>query len=218
MTLSPARILIAEDDPASRDVLERLLRGRGYQVQSASDGTAALAQLDGDDPPFDLVLLDVSMPGLSGFEVLEAVRRRLGPDRLPIILVTAFGESADVVEGLESGANDYVPKPVNPPVLLARIEAQLRVRRSAASAADAERYRTVLDAVGGAADQLSEPLAALERALTDGDAAAASAQVRELGERIERFRRLADQRDQPYSDGAGGFLAASLDQLDQDDA
>ncbi len=115
--LDTARILVAEDDPHSRDMLVRRLERRGFTVDAVTDGASCLQQIDAQPP--DLLLLDIQMPNLSGLEVLRATRARFSHDALPVILVTALGDSEDVVRGLEAGANDYVVKPINLPVLLA---------------------------------------------------------------------------------------------------
>jgi DNA-binding response OmpR family regulator len=107
-----ARILVVDDLEANRDALGRRLARRGYQVELAADGQAALERIAAD-PPVDLVLLDVMMPGISGYEVLEAVRHTKSLVELPIIMATAKDESEDIVKAMELGANDYVTKPLD---------------------------------------------------------------------------------------------------------
>ena len=109
-------ILVAEDDPSSQDMLVRRLTGRGFRVAAVSDGVACVRHIEKQVP--DLLLLDVQMPGMTGLEVLGQVREHFTHDALPVILVTALGESEDIVAGLQAGANDYVVKPVNLAVLL----------------------------------------------------------------------------------------------------
>src|SRR5690349_19606138 len=103
------RILLVEDDEMSRDMLVRRLNSRGFRVAAVSDGPAALHHIEGEIP--DLILLDVQIPGLSGLEVVGQIRQKFSHDALPVILVTALGESEDIVRGLEAGANGYVVKP-----------------------------------------------------------------------------------------------------------
>ncbi|RMH20026.1 MAG: response regulator [Acidobacteria bacterium] len=122
-------ILVVDDNPWNRDLICRRLKRRGHRVLEAEDGNEALAQLAAHD--VDLMILDVMMPGMSGLEVLQRVRRDRSPAELPIIMATARNESEDVVEALSHGANDYVTKPLDFPVVQARIEAQLRTRRAA---------------------------------------------------------------------------------------
>ena len=117
-------ILIADDNPEHREMWSLYLGYEGYQVEAVADGREVL-RLTGEQR-IDLLLLDVNMPGMDGFEVLSELRRRLSPDELPIIMATARGETQDIVRGFDLGANDYVTKPLNPNVLMARIKRQLR--------------------------------------------------------------------------------------------
>ena len=107
-------------------MLTRRLERRGYRVLKAEDGPSALALIAAE--PVDLVLLDIEMPGLSGLDVLREVRQTHTGLQLPILMATARSDSTDVVEALEAGANDYVVKPLDFPIVLARVEAQLRLR------------------------------------------------------------------------------------------
>jgi diguanylate cyclase (GGDEF)-like protein/PAS domain S-box-containing protein len=116
-------LLVVDDNDANRDVLARLLRHRGYAVSVAADGAEALAVIE--TLPLDLVLLDVEMPGISGYEVLRRIRARRSQTELPVIMVTARSEGTDIVEAFRLGANDYVTKPVDFPVALARIGTHL---------------------------------------------------------------------------------------------
>ena len=122
------RILVVDDTPANRDMLSRRLERHGFAVESAEDGETALRLMSRADPPFDLVLLDVMMPGLNGLDVLKALRGRWDPTQLPVIMATAKDASHDVVEALELGANDYVTKPLDFPVVMARVRTQLSLR------------------------------------------------------------------------------------------
>ena len=125
------RILVVDDTPANRDMLSRRLARHGYEVDVAPDGESALRALDrSPDRPFDLVLLDVMMPGLNGLDVLRAVRRTRAATDLPVIMATARDASHDVVEALELGASDYVTKPLDFPVVLARVRTQLSLKRA----------------------------------------------------------------------------------------
>jgi sigma-B regulation protein RsbU (phosphoserine phosphatase) len=139
MTIEPGFLLVVDDDEPNRDMLSRRLRKRGYQVEVAEDGTRALAML-GDGPArFHLVVLDIMMPGLNGLEVLEILRRERSPTDLPVIMATARDQSEDVVRALELGANDYVTKPLDFPVALARIETHLALKRAVDESARLER-------------------------------------------------------------------------------
>ena len=126
------RVLVVDDDDDIRLLLEELLRGAGYGVSTARDGRAALRTFHAD--PTDLVVLDLSMPELDGFETLERLRDL---SDVPVILLTARGGEIDMVRGFRAGADDYVVKPFGRQELLARIEALLR---RAPQARHQERY------------------------------------------------------------------------------
>ena len=129
------RILIVEDDRTLRQALTFNLEREGYEVRSAVDGQQALDWARNDQ--FDLVLLDVMLPGMSGIEVLRVLRG--DGVSTPVIVLSAKGDEIDRVVGLKVGADDYVAKPFSRPELLARIEAVLRrERRTAADAPEAE--------------------------------------------------------------------------------
>jgi DNA-binding response OmpR family regulator len=114
-------LLLVEDDPSIRMAIELALTRQGHQVATAATGEEALELWQAQRP--ELVVLDVMLPGLDGFEICRRIRRT---DQVPIILLTARSDDIDVVVGLESGADDYVVKPVQPRVLDARIRAVLR--------------------------------------------------------------------------------------------
>jgi DNA-binding response OmpR family regulator len=129
-TAHPNTLLVVDDQEENRDMLSRRLMRKGYTVLTAADGSEALKMLALHD--VDLVLLDIMMPGLSGFDVLREVRLTRSAAELPIIMATARTDSEDIVEALELGANDYVTKPLDFPVVLARVTAHLRTRTAAA--------------------------------------------------------------------------------------
>ncbi|HEX5199139.1 MAG TPA: response regulator transcription factor [Actinoplanes sp.] len=116
------RVLVVDDDPTVSDVVRRYLEQDGCEVRLAADGADGLASVAAETP--DLVLLDVMMPGIDGIEVCRRLRRQR-PD-LPVIMLTALGEEADRVLGLEVGADDYVTKPFSPRELVLRIRSVLR--------------------------------------------------------------------------------------------
>lgn len=120
------RILVIDDDPAITSVLKRGLSYEGFAVDTAGNGADGLALARERQP--DLVILDIMMPGLNGLEVLQ--RLRAADARLPVLLLTAKDAPADQVQGLESGADDYVVKPFTFEVLLARLHALLRRERA----------------------------------------------------------------------------------------
>jgi two-component system response regulator MtrA len=116
-----ARILVVDDDTAISEMIGIVLRGEGYEPQFAADGAEAISLFRTMRP--DLVLLDLMLPGIDGIQVCSTLRAESG---VPIIMLTAKGETTDVVKGLESGADDYVVKPFNPKELVARIRTRLR--------------------------------------------------------------------------------------------
>lgn len=115
------RVLVVDDDPPSVKMIAFLLREEGYTVDTADNGRAALEIIERNPP--DLVILDVMMPHVDGLEVTRRVRQRLDT---PIIILSAKGETADKVLGLETGADDYLAKPFEPSELLARVKAVMR--------------------------------------------------------------------------------------------
>jgi class 3 adenylate cyclase len=128
MTVSQGSLLVVDDDAMNRDMLSRRLARQGYTVAVAEDGEQALKMIEGQK--FDLVLLDIMMPGVSGLQVLEILRQRHSMADLPVIMATAKDESSDIVEALKLGANDYVTKPLDFPVVLARTESQLALKQA----------------------------------------------------------------------------------------
>jgi len=123
-----AVILVVDDNELNREILVERLCERGYQVTEAADGSEALAELEARN--FDLVVLDIMMPGLDGFTVLQRIRAKHSLVELPVIMATARGDRSDVVEALQKGANDYVIKPLDFAVAVARIETHLALKRA----------------------------------------------------------------------------------------
>jgi DNA-binding response OmpR family regulator len=115
------RVLIVDDEPMVRDVLERYLTRGGFVAETADDGEAALAAFDASRP--DLVLLDLMLPRVDGFSVFRSIRARAAT---PVIMLTARGAETERIAGLELGADDYVAKPFSPREVVARVQAVLR--------------------------------------------------------------------------------------------
>ncbi len=132
----PERLLVVDDEEANRDVLSRRLQRNGFTVEAVENGLQALSRLA--ESTVDLVLLDSMMPGMTGMEVLKRVREHRSPDQLPVIMVTAVSESARIAEAFRLGANDYVTKPVDFEVALARIRSQLDRKQAESALRDSE--------------------------------------------------------------------------------
>jgi len=116
-----SRILVVEDDADMANLAIRWLERAGYAVQRVGDGPAGLQRLEGDPLP-DLVLLDVMLPKMDGFEVLRRIRAGARTRRLPVIMVTSFSRDKDAARGRELGANDYIVKPLMELDFLKRVE------------------------------------------------------------------------------------------------
>ena len=123
---TPPRVLIVDDVPANVHILQSRLVANGYDIVTASDGEAALAAVRETQP--DLILLDVMMPKMDGFEVCRRLRADSSLPFIPIIMVTAKADPKDVVAGLEAGGDEYLTKPVDQPALVARVKSMLRIK------------------------------------------------------------------------------------------
>ncbi|MDP9397245.1 MAG: response regulator transcription factor [Actinomycetota bacterium] len=176
------RILVVDDEPRITSFLVQGLRAQRFSTSVAEDGVeaAALAR-DGD---FDLVLLDVGLPGKDGFQVLREIRAR--SESLPVILLTAREDVADRVTGLDAGADDYLPKPFSFQELLARIRARLRDTSSASSG-------SVLSAGGSRLDLKTREVTVDERpvTLTAQEFSLAETFVRHAGQVLSRAQLLS---------------------------
>ena len=127
MNASGAKVLIVDDDPVSRRLLEVRLRALEFKVEMASDGEDGLEKVESFQP--DVILLDYMMPKMTGLEVLKRLKENEGHRGVPVILLTARGSQEDKVTGLDAGADDYVVKPFEPFELLARVRSMLRIKK-----------------------------------------------------------------------------------------
>lgn len=123
----PAKILIVDDEPFNVDTLEQELDDLGYTTVSAANGRQALAQVAAEDP--DLILLDIMMPEMDGFQVLSQLKAEPTWRDIPVIVISAMTDMSSVVKGIKLGAEDYLPKPFNEVLLRARLEAGLAKKR-----------------------------------------------------------------------------------------
>jgi sigma-B regulation protein RsbU (phosphoserine phosphatase) len=151
---SPAptgRVLVVDDDEGNRTMLARRLSRMGHTVVLANDGREALAKLRAED--FDLMLLDIQMPGMNGYQVLEAIKADADLARVQVIVLSASDETSRVARCIEMGAEDYLPKPFDPVLLRARIHASLERKQLR------ERERQAFEALQKSQKELSEQLA-----------------------------------------------------------
>lgn len=118
-----AKVLVVDDEPNIVLSLEFLMQQAGFEVETAEDGATALAKVEAAPP--DLILLDISLPGISGFDVLEQLRQEPLYARLPIIMLTAHGREVEKEKGLALGADDYVTKPFSTQALVEKVQALL---------------------------------------------------------------------------------------------
>ena len=120
------KILVVDDTPVNVKILVDLLTLKGYETSTAASGAEALAKIEAHAP--DLVLLDVMMPGMNGYEVCQKIRSNPATSILPVVMVTALYPSQERIKGIEAGADDFVAKPINQAELLARVRSLLRVK------------------------------------------------------------------------------------------
>jgi DNA-binding response OmpR family regulator len=126
--MSEAKILVADDGRVMRTVITRKLEEKGYAVTAVASGREALDSIERE--PVDLLVLDIHMPDMGGLETLHHLRQRYTAIQLPVIMATANDEDEDVIGSFEAGANDFVSKPINFPVLFARMETHLKLKRA----------------------------------------------------------------------------------------
>jgi len=163
---APAKLLVVDDTPQNVKLLADLLRAKGYEVVTAASGPEGLEKVAAERP--DLVLLDVMMPGMSGYEVCQKIRSDPATGILPVVMVTALDPAQERIKGLEAGADDFLSKPVNHAELLARVRSLVRVKH-------------LYDTVQSQAGQLAEWNRTLEGRVGDQ-----VAQLERLG-RLKRF-------------------------------
>lgn len=168
-------ILIVDDNPANQEILSRLLAHQGYHIVLADSGTHALEKLAQD--VFDLVLLDVMMPDMDGYQVLQHIKADTVLRKVPVIMISACADISHVILCIEAGAEDYLPKPFNSTLLKARINATLEKKRlreqelsyisqAIQTEAALERHRALTQAVAGVAHEINTPLGIVKTGLS----------------------------------------------------
>jgi class 3 adenylate cyclase len=153
---TPPRVLVVDDTPANVKLLADVLTFKGFQVETAASGREGLEKLAAKPP--DIVLLDIMMPGMSGYEVCKEIRANPATALLPVVLVTSLDPQGERIKGIEAGADDFLTKPINQPELLARVRSLLRIKeltdRSEAQARELAEWNARLEA--RVAEQLSQ--------------------------------------------------------------
>ena len=157
----PDTILVVDDSPDNVLLVQSILEEDGYHIEIAEDGESAIAQVEANPP--QLILLDVMMPGMDGFEVTERIRQQEALPFIPILLITAYDQPS-VVKGLDSGADDFIRKPVELEELLARVRSLLRLKHSVDERDEIARQRA--DFVSRLTHDLRTPLVAADRMLS----------------------------------------------------
>ena len=151
-----ARILVVDDILPNVKLLEAKLSAEYYDVLTASNGEEALERVEKDNP--DIILLDVMMPGMDGFEVCERIKANPLVSHIPVVMVTALTDAAERVKGLEAGADDFLSKPVNDTALMARVRSLVRLKMTVDEWRARENTATELGVVEQSADVMNEPV------------------------------------------------------------
>ncbi len=185
-------ILVVDDNGLNRDILSRRLRSAGHTVTLAEDGVQALEVVHSS--PFDLILLDVMMPRADGYQVLGELKRTDGLRNIPVVMISALTEIESIVKCLEMGADDYLPKPINPTLLNARVrsvlekkrlreEEQAHRERALKDQATLERHRSLAEMAAGMAHEINTPLGIARTAASIIDKRLSSPSIAELFEK-----------------------------------
>ncbi len=152
-----SKILIVDDDPNIALLVQMALSKRkGYKIEISSNGMDALEKIKREPP--DLVLLDIMMPGINGFDVCKKIKSDEKTKFIPVIMVTAKSEMADKIYGMDIGANDYITKPFNPDELLARVQAHLRIKALESELADRREVDVALKMAVTLQHEINNPL------------------------------------------------------------
>jgi len=206
------RLLIAEDDTTTRAMLQAVLTKWGYEVTAASDGEQAWAALQEPNAP-GLAVLDWEMPGLDGVELCRKLREQERKDPIYLILLTSRSDSRDLVQGLESGADDYIAKPYDNAELKARVNVGCRMLLLQNEMREREKLQGVLEMAGAVCHELNQPLQVVSgysemlleteeddrnyealKSITQG--------IKRIGELTGRIMRITRYKAKPYLKGS----------------
>jgi DNA-binding response OmpR family regulator len=216
----PSRILVVDDVEDNRQLLRRRLEKQGYAVTCAEDGKKALAMVESDDP--DLILLDIMMPELDGFAVLERLKANKHTRDIPVIVISALDDTASAVRCIEQGAEDFLPKPFDPVLLKARVGASLARKRARdrerAVALAAEAVATAAAAVetgtyrAGSLSEVAKRRDAVGRLARVFDAMATNVRAREqqLHERVRALKNDIAKARESATKTTGSMAAAMM--------
>ncbi|HQB46101.1 MAG TPA: response regulator, partial [Polyangiaceae bacterium] len=222
MTTDSPLLLIVDDDATARQVAQAFLSREGYTFRHAAGGEAALSSVEEQEP--DLILLDVMMPGIDGFEVCRLIRQRNTQAYLPIIMLTALDNPNEVAKGLDAGADDFITKPARRLELRARVRSMLRIRQQHMAIVQQANQLEELnnqreDLVRMVVHDLRSPVTAVQlaasallaneavaRADTDGDLTLIKEEARRVGNYLEEILLLARKEE--------GRLSLSFSRVD----
>jgi len=211
------QILIAEDDNTSRKILAAILKKWGYDTIETCDGIGALEELKKPQAP-NIVLLDWNMPGMDGLEVCRKVRQLDSSEPRYIILLTARGDSEDIIQGLEGGADDYIAKPFNSEELRARINVGCRIVGLQIELARKEKLQGVLEMARTVCHEINQPLHVLsglsDLLLLQVDKddprytmmTKIKSQVFRIGELTKKIMRMTSYQVKDYMDGRSKII------------
>ena len=205
------KVLVADDEPVARTLFSHWLTAWGYEVVAVSDGRAALEALE-SDPSLRIALLDWMMPESSGPEIVRQLRERAGDHYVYVMLVTARHDKADVIEGLESGADDYIAKPCNPLELKVRVRAGHRVvelQQELVRAREALRFEAMHDPLTGLLNRRAV-IRMLEQELTRAGRTGSPISVALID--LDRFKSINDTHGHAIGDAVLVSTARSLEQ------
>jgi CheY-like chemotaxis protein len=160
MDINSDTILVVDDNPINVEILQALLAKEGYFTSTASGGRQCLNIVENESP--NLILLDVDMPDMNGFDVCKTLKRAPSSSEIPVIFVTGLTDNKTITEAFESGGTDYIRKPINRAELLARVKSVLSRQKYRNSLLEKERLVGVLEMAGAVCHELNQPLQVIQ--------------------------------------------------------